>query len=99
MALPQQTNFHVRSFQAPDQAACQKLYLEGLHEGAKIADNDTGLDIDDIQAAYMNAPGNHCWVAEITDDKKKSEIIGMIGVQHHDEGVGEIRRLRVRTDY
>jgi ribosomal protein S18 acetylase RimI-like enzyme len=24
--------------------------------------------------------------------------VGMIGVQHHEEGVGEIRRLRVRQD-
>ena len=26
------------------------------------------------------------------------EIIGMVGVQHHEESVGEIRRLRVRQD-
>ncbi len=97
MAGTPESSFNVRSFRATDQPACQKLYLEGLPEGGKLADNDTGLDIDDIQSAYMNSPGNHCWVAETKD--QGPEIIGMIGVQHHDEGVGEIRRLRVRSDY
>jgi ribosomal protein S18 acetylase RimI-like enzyme len=59
--------------------------------GGKIAENDTGLDIDDIESAYMKMPGNHFWVADLPG----SGIVGMIGVQHHEEGVGEIRRLRV----
>jgi ribosomal protein S18 acetylase RimI-like enzyme len=42
----------------------------------------------------MKSPGNHLWVAEMQD----GQIAGMIGVQHHDEGTGEIRRLRVRGD-
>ena len=80
----------IRSFRACDATACRKLYSEGL-VGGKIADNDTGLDIDDIENAYMTTPGNHFWVAEVPN----REIVGMIGVQHHEEGVGEIRRLRV----
>jgi ribosomal protein S18 acetylase RimI-like enzyme len=83
----------VRSFQSGDTDACRKLYSEGLLGGA-IAENDTGLDIDDIAAAYMANPKNHFWVAQ----SDQSQIIGMIGVQHHEEGVGEIRRLRVRSD-
>src|ERR1041384_1895783 len=86
--------YTIRSFRPSDQAACQTLYREGL-VGGSIAENDTGLDIDDIQSAYMSAPGNHFWVAELPD----GEIVGTIGVQHHDEGVGEIRRLRVRQDH
>ena len=31
------------------------------------------------------------WVAECAG----TGVVGMVGVQHHDEGVGEIRRLRV----
>ncbi|HEY8665009.1 MAG TPA: GNAT family N-acetyltransferase [Tepidisphaeraceae bacterium] len=80
----------IRSFREEDLPACRVLYTEGLVAG-KIAENDTGLDIDDIQWAYMNSPGNHFWVAE----DHNGEIVGMIGVQHHDEGAGEIRRLRV----
>ena len=82
----------IRSFKPGDQPVCQKLYVEGLI-GGELAKNDTGLDIDNIQAAYMTE-GNHFWVAE----SEQREIIGMVGVQHHDEGSGEIRRLRVRQD-
>lgn len=82
----------IRSFRPDDLDACRKLYVEGLL-GGRLAENDTGLDIDDIQSAYM-AEGNHFWVAV----SPAGEIIGMIGVQQHDEGVGEIRRLRVKSD-
>ena len=80
----------IRSFKASDLPACRKLYKDGLL-GGKLAENDTGLDIDDIESAYMRRPGNHFWVAETP----QGEVIGMIGVQHHEEGSGEIRRLRV----
>jgi ribosomal protein S18 acetylase RimI-like enzyme len=83
----------IRSFKPSDLPACRKLYVEGLL-GGKLAENDTGLDIDDIEFAYMRTPGNHFWVAQTA----QGEIVGMIGVQHHDEGVGEIRRLRVRQE-
>ena len=84
----------IRSFKSSDLPACRKLYSEGLL-GGRLAENDTGLDIDDIPRAYMQTHGNHFWVA----DTPQGEIVGMIGVQHHDEGVGEIRRLRVRSDW
>ncbi|MGD0387871.1 MAG: GNAT family N-acetyltransferase [Tepidisphaeraceae bacterium] len=79
----------IRSFRPADLPACRKLYVEGLL-GGKLAENDTGLDIDDIDAVYMHTAGNHFWVAEIG-----GQIVGMIGVQHHDQGVGQVRRLRV----
>lgn len=81
--------FAVRSFRAEDLPACRKLYVEGLL-GGKLAENDTGCDIDDIASAYMKS-GSHFWVAETVE----GEIVGMIGVQHYGDGVGEIRRLRV----
>ncbi len=84
----------IRSFQPADADACRHLYLEGLI-GGQIADNDTGMDIDDIQAAYMSSPGSHCWVAQVPG----SDIVGMIGVQHYEDDEGEIRRLRVRADH
>ena len=80
--------FSIRSFRPEDAATCQSLYRSGLI-GGTIADNDTGLDIDDIQMAYIQTPGNHFWVAD-SDEK----VIGMIGVMHSD-GTAEIRRLRV----
>jgi len=88
-ATVQDDMISIRGFRPEDQQACQSLYVEGLI-GGKLADNDTGLDIDDIQGAYMT-DGNHFWVATTST----GEIVGTIGVQQHDEGVGEIRRLRV----
>src|SRR5204862_1097315 len=90
----QQKPFTVRSFRAADLPACTQLYKEGLL-GGKIAENDTGLDIDDIEQAYMQRPGSHFWVAE----NHLHQVVGMIGVQQHEEGVGEIRRLRVLVDH
>lgn len=63
--------------------------------GGCIADNDTGYDIDHIFDVYMKCPGSRFWVAE----SHSGQIVGMIGVQHHDDGNGQIRRLRVRSDF
>ena len=45
-------------------SACRTLYSDGLLSGRTVAENDTGLDIDDIESVYMNQPGNHFWVAQ-----------------------------------
>ena len=97
---PIQTPYIIRSFRRDDIGACTQLYVEGLL-GGKIAENDTGLDIDDIDSAYMNKPGSHFWVAETVEpaDGPVRQVIGMIGVQQHEDNVGEIRRLRVRNDF
>lgn len=87
-----QPPFTLRSFKKGDARSCARLYREGLI-GGKLADNDTGLDIDDIASAYMNSADSHFWVAEID-----GKVVGMVGVQAHDPGVAEIRRLRVAQD-
>ena len=83
----------IRSFTAADQTACNRLYHEGLISGA-LSENDTGVDLDDIQTAYMR-PGSHFWVAEAPG----GDIAGMIGLQHHEKDTAEIRRLRVASSY
>lgn len=83
----------IRSFCSADLPACRALYRQGLI-GGKIAENDIGLDIDDIEASYLKRPGNHFWVAE----NVAGEVVGMVGVHHHDQDTGEIRRLRVAKD-
>lgn len=83
----------IRSYRSSDLPACRTLYVEGLI-GGKIAENDTGLDIDDIDHAYM-IPGNHFWVVE----NAVGEIVAMLGLQNVEPGVAEIRRLRVRQDH
>lgn len=86
--------FAIRGFKPSDAPAVQALYRQGL-VGGKIAENDTALDLDDVQGVYMSRPGNHFWVAVVD-----GEIIGTIGVQHYpDDATGEIRRLRVARDF
>ena len=89
--------FRIRSFKREDLPACRQLYVEGLL-GGKLAENDSGLDIDDIEQAYMAKTENHFWVAETTPPGQPAEVVGMIGVQQFLAGKGEIRRLRVRED-
>jgi ribosomal protein S18 acetylase RimI-like enzyme len=84
----------IRPYAPADLPICQRLYREGL-VGGKLAENDTGLDIDDIEQAYMHTQGSHFWVAE----NEAGDVVGMIGVQQHEPGVGEIRRLRVHVDH
>ena len=96
MSQPEPVPFSIRSFRAKDLGSCAQLYREGLL-GGKIAENDTGLDMDDVQSAYLANPGSHFWVAETTDEPK--QVVGMIGVQQHEDNVGEIRRLRVSKDF
>ncbi|HSU68882.1 MAG TPA: hypothetical protein VLJ39_18515, partial [Tepidisphaeraceae bacterium] len=64
----------VRSFTPGDQSACSALYIDGLL-GGRIAENDTGYDIDHIDEAYMRNAGSHFWVAE----SPSGHIVGTIG--------------------
>lgn len=80
----------VRTFRPEDAAACRQLFVQGLLGRTGNA-NDVAIDVDDIDRWYLHQPGNHFWIAEVG-----GVVVGMIGVQHHDEGTGEIRRLRVR---
>ena len=82
----------LRPFRPVDADSIRYLYDEG-RLGGTSADNDTALDIDDIGHAYPPDGKSGFWVAEI-----KGTIVGMVGVQQYDAGVGEIRRLRVRPD-
>ncbi|MFI5381323.1 MAG: GNAT family N-acetyltransferase [Tepidisphaerales bacterium] len=94
MSEPTPIPVTIRTFEKKDGAACKALYREALI-GGKLAENDTAVDIDDIPAAYLSSPGSHFWVAE----NEHGDVVGMIGVQQHEAGIGEMRRLRVRMDH
>src|SRR5205085_2210972 len=96
---PADRGFSIREFRGEDLPVCRKLYLEGLISG-KIAENDTGFDIDDIESAYVRPEGNHFWVAvapavasTASGACQGDQVVGMIGVQQYEDGIGEIRRL------
>jgi GNAT superfamily N-acetyltransferase len=90
MSARADSQYSIRSFKPADLPACKQLYTEGLLTGS-LPPNDTGYDIDDIAGVYLSRPENHFWVAHL----EGGEVVGMLGVQHHEKGIGEIRRLRV----
>ena len=79
----------IRTYERGDQPAVSRLYTEGLLAG-QIADNDTGADIENIPAAYLDTERANFWVAE-----RDGEVVGMIGVAEDEPDIAEIRRLRV----
>ena len=101
--------YRIRPFDEADGPVCRSLYRDGLL-GGRLSENDSALDINDIRSAYLLDPLNGFWVAEVTDavselaewvppGTKPGCLVGMVGVQHHEEGIGEIRRLRVHPDH
>jgi len=70
-----------------------ELFEMGVLEG-QVPDNDTGADIENFREAYEADDGmSGFWVAVY-----EGAVVGMVGVQKHDDNVAEIRRLRVRPD-
>jgi ribosomal protein S18 acetylase RimI-like enzyme len=106
MSVSGDPSVQICSFRPADQAACGRLYADGL-VGGSLSENDTCADLADIESAYLKCPGSHFWVAEVRHGIANGggqagggcEVVGMVGVQHHDAGTGEIRRLRVATGY
>ncbi|MCX5658919.1 MAG: GNAT family N-acetyltransferase [Planctomycetota bacterium] len=83
----------VRTYKPADQQAVSRLYVEGLLSG-QLAPNDTGVDIENIDEAYLTDPANHFWVAQ-----SEGAILGMIGVARDEGHTAEIRRLRVERQW
>src|ERR1700749_2787682 len=80
MEAPATIPVTIRPFKPADQRECQTLYREGLLGDTKLADNDTGFDMDDIESAYMKKPGS-CFFVAIDP---AGNLVGTIGVQQHE---------------
>lgn len=77
-----------------DYPAALALFQQGLIEG-QVRSNDTGADMENLQAAYFEDDGaSGFWVAKYRD-----EVVGMVGVQQTADNAAEIRRLRVADDF
>jgi N-acetylglutamate synthase-like GNAT family acetyltransferase len=83
----------VRSYEPADHHSVAHLYSHGLLAG-QIAPNDTGADIENVEAAYFDQDCHHFWVAEV-----EGQVVGMIGVASDEPHTAEIRRLRVAEPY
>ena len=81
----------LRTFRPEDHDAVLALLSIGRLGGGHGAEQDTALDMDDVAGAYLTQPGCCFWVAE----DEAAAIVGTVGVQQVEPGVGEIRRLRV----
>ena len=92
MNMPDTIN--IRTAAPTDIPALRELFDSGVYAG-QIRINDTGADIDNLQAGYFDDEGRSSfWVAEI-----ESKVVGMVGVQRVGDEIAEIRRLRVRDGY
>ena len=83
----------IRTYHNGDRDAVQRLFTNGLLKG-QVAPNDTGADIDHIDAAYFDDDRHHFWVAQLHD-----KVVGMIGVASDEEHTAEIRRLRIDPEH
>ncbi|MCC7146221.1 MAG: GNAT family N-acetyltransferase [Phycisphaeraceae bacterium] len=83
----------IRTYGPADQKDVVRLYHDGLLAG-QITPNDTGLDIENIENAYLSELSSHFWTAHVGE-----RMVGMIGVVRDEEHVAEIRRLRVDKEW
>jgi ribosomal protein S18 acetylase RimI-like enzyme len=84
----------IRLATAADHPSLRELFRESILEGL-VGDNDTGADIDNLEAGYFSDDGaSGFWVAE-----HLGTVIGMIGVQNTADNAAEVRRLRVRSTH
>lgn len=84
----------MRLAQPEDHAFLRELFRESILEGL-VGDNDTGADIDNLQAGYFSDDEQSgFWVADYN-----GLVIGMVGVQKTADSAAEVRRLRVRNTF
>jgi ribosomal protein S18 acetylase RimI-like enzyme len=83
----------IRPFEASDQAVVRRLILEGLGEHFGFIDETLNPDIDDITANYIIA--GHVFV--VVQDG--NDIVGTGALVFRGEGIGQMVRVSVRSDY
>jgi ribosomal protein S18 acetylase RimI-like enzyme len=93
----------IRSFQPADHEAARRLFTQGQLDFAQDTELEEEVrayiqyslsdDLADISHHYLRSPGNHFWVAEISE-----QIKGIVGIQRRDDGEAELRRMSVAGD-
>lgn len=79
----------VRPYRPQDHADVTWLYLHGIM-WVQIDHGDTGADLDYIDDAYFADSHDCLWIAEVSYG-----VVGMVAVARDDDGIAEVRRLRV----
>lgn len=83
----------IRVYEPQDHDAVLRLYHDARL--GKSKPNDSGADVENIDAGYFGDDGSCFWVAELNGHG----VIGTIGVQRQTDHYAQIRRLRVATEH
>ena len=86
-------DFVIRIASVNDVPVLRELFERSRIEG-QLRENDTGSDLDHLDAGYFECKDSCFWVAET-----EACVAGMIGVQRVSNNTAEIRRLRVRDGF
>jgi len=92
---------NIRTFRPADAEAVRLLFAQGLTDFAGDAakavesyvESSLADDLADISLHYLQASGDHFWVAEV-----EGQIKGMVGIQRRNEKEAELRRMSVDRD-
>ena len=88
--LRKQRSFEIVRFRREDQAAVQRLILEGLEEHWGVLDPQFNADLDDIDASYA--------VGTVLVARDSGRIVGVGAITPVAPGEGEVKRMSVARD-
>ncbi|KAG6615528.1 N-acetyltransferase CML2 [Phytophthora cinnamomi] len=107
----QQPELRIRQYAPQDQEGVNAVFVDGCefyrdsfpphvqdHWQHFIQEGLDG-DLSCIPSAYI-APGGNFWVVTTPDaDAGGEKVVGMVGLQAQDDGVGELRRMAVSSAF
>ena len=88
--LGKQRSVEIVRFRREDQAAVQRLILEGLEEHWGVLDPQFNADLDDIDASYA--------VGTVLVARDAGQIVGVGAITPIGPGEGEVKRMSVARD-
>ena len=88
--LRRQPSVEIARFRPEDQAAVQRLILEGLEEHWGVLDPQFNADLDDIEASYA--------VGTVLLARDSGRIVGVGAIIPVAPGEGEVKRMSVARD-
>ncbi len=88
--LGKQRSVEIVRFRREDQAAVQRLILEGLEEHWGVLDPQFNADLDDIDASYA--------VGTVLVARDSGRIVGVGAITPVAPGEGEVKRMSVARD-
>lgn len=100
----------IREFEPEDLGQVQQIFRDGMMFYVDPADEvyykflegyvESSLvgDLADIRGEYFNRGGGF-WVATASQDGKSDIVVGIVALEKHADGRGEVRRVSTRAQY